>query len=64
MLSAEMISALIKWSLWTKPGLNHLLYFIVGTLNGKKSSHLKGKGDFISISEIAYLFSKLRFYHS
>ena len=42
MLSAEIISALIKWLQWNKPGLNHLYYFIVGALDGKESSHLKG----------------------
>jgi hypothetical protein len=36
MPSAEMISALIKLSKWTKPGLNHLFYFIVGALQVKK----------------------------
>jgi hypothetical protein len=43
MLSAEIISAFIKLSLWIKPGLNHLYCFIVGALEGKESSHLKGK---------------------
>ena len=38
MLSAEIVSALIK----IKPGLNCLNYFIVGALDGKESSHLKG----------------------
>jgi hypothetical protein len=42
MLSAEIISALIKWSQWTKPGVNRLNYFIVVALDGKESSHLKG----------------------
>jgi hypothetical protein len=42
MLSAEIISALIKWSYWIKPGLNRLYYFIVGVLDGKESSHFKG----------------------
>ena len=41
MLSAEIISALIKWSYWIKPGLNRLSYFIVGALGGKQSSNLK-----------------------
>ena len=37
MLSAEIISALIKLSLWIKPGLLiFLLYFIVGALEGKE----------------------------
>jgi hypothetical protein len=42
MLSAEIISALIKLSQWTNPGLNCLFYFIVGALEGKESSHLQG----------------------
>ena len=42
MLSAEIISALIKWSLWINPGLNRLYYFFVGALDGKESSHLNG----------------------
>ena len=39
MLSAEIISALIK--LWTNSNLNCLLYFIGGVLADKESSHLK-----------------------
>ena len=39
MLSTEIISALI---MLIKPGLNRLYYFIVGALDGKESSHLKG----------------------
>ena len=42
MLSAEIISAVIKLSWWIKPGLNRLFNFIVGTLDGKESNHLKG----------------------
>ena len=42
MLSAEIISALFKWSYWIKPILNSLYYFIVGALDGKESSCLKG----------------------
>ena len=42
MLSAEIISALIKWSWWIKPGINNLYYFIVGGLDGKESRYLKG----------------------
>ena len=42
MLSAEIISALIKKSLWIKPGLNRLYYFIMGALEDKESSHLMG----------------------
>jgi hypothetical protein len=42
MLSAEIISAFIKLSLWTKPGLNQLFYFIVGAIEGKECCHLKG----------------------
>ena len=41
MLSAEIISALIKVSLWIKPGFIRLFYFIVGVLEGKENSHLK-----------------------
>ena len=41
MLSAEIISALIKWSWWIKPGLSRLYYFIVEALDGKESSLLK-----------------------
>ena len=43
MLSAEIVSALIKWSQWIKPGLHRLYYFIVGALDGKESSHEEGK---------------------
>ena len=42
MLSAEIISALIKWSEWIKLGFNRLYYFIVGALDGKETGHLKG----------------------
>ena len=42
MLSAEIISALIKLSKWIKPDRNRLFYFIVGALDGKESSHLTG----------------------
>jgi hypothetical protein len=42
MLSAEIISTLIKRSYWIKPGLNRLNYVIMGALDGKESSHLKG----------------------
>ena len=40
MLSAEIISPL---SYQTKPGVDRLFYFILGALEGKESSHLKGK---------------------
>ena len=42
MLSVEIIYELIKWSYWIKPDLNRSYYFIVGVLDGKESSHLKG----------------------
>jgi hypothetical protein len=42
MLSAEIISALIKWSYWITPDLNRLFYSIVEALDAKDSSHLKG----------------------
>ena len=42
MLSAEIVSALIKLSSWTNPGLNRLFYFIARALAGKENSHSKG----------------------
>ena len=42
MLSAEIISVLIKWTQWIKPDLNRLYYFILRALDGKERSHLKG----------------------
>ena len=42
MLSPGIISAFIKWSYLIKPGLNRLNYFIVGALDGKESSQMKG----------------------
>jgi hypothetical protein len=51
MLSAEIISAFIKWSCWSKPGLNDLFYFIVEALEGKKISHLRAKGKSYDIAK-------------
>ena len=42
MLTAEILSTLIKLSQGTKQGRNRLYYFIIGALYGRESSHLKG----------------------
>jgi hypothetical protein len=52
MLSAEIISALIKLSWWIKPGLNRLYYFIVGAFDGKESSDLTGQKHFLAYRTI------------
>ena len=54
MLSAEIISALIKCiNDWIKPGLNR--YLIVGAVDGKESSHLRGQISLIPLRACVFL---------